>query len=160
MALELSIENKQETSPQRKRIHPHKFTLWVAIASILMMFAGLTSAFIVKSNQAGWRSSRPANVLLVFYGGDMLLSSLTIQMALKAFQPKRNEIIPWIASRLTFLLGILFVVLQWLGFWELWDQQNITFRAIGGSRAVLICDIWTPCFACDRWCHRTYWCFL
>jgi len=38
---------------QRKKIHPHKFTLWVAIASILMMFAGLTSAFIVKSNLVG-----------------------------------------------------------------------------------------------------------
>ena len=42
-------------SQQRKKIHPHKFTLWVAIASILMMFAGLTSAFIVKSNLVGWR---------------------------------------------------------------------------------------------------------
>ncbi|NBT16919.1 MAG: heme-copper oxidase subunit III, partial [Chitinophagia bacterium] len=37
---------------QRKKIHPHKFTLWVAIGSILMMFAGLTSAYIVKRNQA------------------------------------------------------------------------------------------------------------
>lgn len=43
------------TDQQRKKLHPHKFTLWVAIASILMMFAGLTSAFIVKSNQANWQ---------------------------------------------------------------------------------------------------------
>ena len=41
---------------QRKKIHPHKFTLWVAIGSIVMMFAGLTSAYIVKSNQAAWQS--------------------------------------------------------------------------------------------------------
>ena len=41
---------------QRKRIHPHKFTLWVAIASITMMFAGLTSAYIVKKEPGvtGW----------------------------------------------------------------------------------------------------------
>ena len=39
---------------QRKRIHPHKFTLWVGIASIVMMFAGLTSAYIVKRNLANW----------------------------------------------------------------------------------------------------------
>ena len=38
----------EAVSTQRKRIHPHKFTLWVAIASIIMMFAGLTSAYIVK----------------------------------------------------------------------------------------------------------------
>ena len=40
---------------QKQKLHPHKFTLWIAIASILMMFAGLTSAFIVKSNLTGWR---------------------------------------------------------------------------------------------------------
>ena len=39
---------------QRNKIHPHKFTLWVGIGSIVMMFAGLTSAYIVKRNQAGW----------------------------------------------------------------------------------------------------------
>ena len=29
---------------QQKKIHPHKFTLWIGIGGILMMFAGLTSA--------------------------------------------------------------------------------------------------------------------
>ncbi len=42
------------SNQQRKKIHHHKFSLWVAIGSILMMFAGLTSAFIVKSNQTSW----------------------------------------------------------------------------------------------------------
>ena len=44
-----------EIKPKNK-IHPHKFTLWVGIGSIVMMFAGLTSAYIVKRNQAGWVS--------------------------------------------------------------------------------------------------------
>ena len=39
---------------QRKKIHPHKFTLWVALGSIVMMFAGLTSAVVVKKDQLGW----------------------------------------------------------------------------------------------------------
>jgi cytochrome c oxidase subunit 3 len=25
---------------QKQKIHPHKFTLWIAIGSIIMMFAG------------------------------------------------------------------------------------------------------------------------
>jgi cytochrome c oxidase subunit 3 len=41
---------------QRKKIHPTMFTLWAGIASIIMMFAGLTSAYIVKRNQANWTS--------------------------------------------------------------------------------------------------------
>ena len=41
---------------QKKKIHPHKFTLWVGIGAIIMMFAGLTSAYIVKREQPGWTS--------------------------------------------------------------------------------------------------------
>ena len=37
-------------SNERKKIHPHKFTLWVAMGSIVMMFAGLTSAYIVRKS--------------------------------------------------------------------------------------------------------------
>ena len=36
------------------KIHPHKFTLWVGIGSILMMFAGLTSAYVVSQSRADW----------------------------------------------------------------------------------------------------------
>ena len=34
---------------------------------------------------------------------------------------------------LTFLLGVAFVVLQWFGFKELWEQQNITFKGVSGA---------------------------
>ena len=40
-------------STQRKKIHPHKFTLWVAIASIIMMFAGLNKCLYSKGKFAG-----------------------------------------------------------------------------------------------------------
>jgi len=36
------------------KIHPHKFAMWVAIGSISMMFAGLTSAYIVRHAQGNW----------------------------------------------------------------------------------------------------------
>ena len=43
---------------EKNRIHPHKFTLWIALASIVMMFAGFSSAYIVKRNQANWTHLR------------------------------------------------------------------------------------------------------
>ena len=60
-----------------KKIHPHKFILWVAIGSIIMMFAGLTSAYIVKREQPGWTSF---TMPMAFYYSTaaMLISSLTI----------------------------------------------------------------------------------
>ena len=36
------------------KMNPIKFTLWVAIGSICMMFAALTSAYIVKKNQGNF----------------------------------------------------------------------------------------------------------
>ena len=44
----------EAVSTQRKKIHPHKFTLWIGIGSIIMMFAGLTSAYIVKGSLPGF----------------------------------------------------------------------------------------------------------
>ena len=72
------------STQQQNRIHPHKFALWVAIAAIIMMFAGLTSAYIVKSGQPGWEQVRTPKVFW-YSTGVILLSSLTMQMALKAF---------------------------------------------------------------------------
>ena len=39
---------------QRKRMHPHKFALYLAMGSIIMMFAGLTSAYIVRQGMGNW----------------------------------------------------------------------------------------------------------
>ena len=90
------------TSQQRKKIHPHKFTLWVAIASILMMFAGLTSAFIVKSNQSGWRDIDLPKFFW-YSTGVILLSSLTIQMALRSFRQREM-------AQYRLLIGVTFLL--------------------------------------------------
>ena len=41
-------------SEERKKIHPHKFVMWIAMGSIVMMFAGLTSAYLVRKAEANW----------------------------------------------------------------------------------------------------------
>jgi len=77
--------NISVVSEQKRKIHPHKFTLWVAIGSILMMFAGLTSAFIVKSNQVGWKTIEMPKIFWISTAA-IVLSSLTVQMALRSFK--------------------------------------------------------------------------
>jgi cytochrome c oxidase subunit 3 len=119
------------SNQQKQRIHPHKFTLWVAIASILMMFAGLTSAFIVKSNLVGWKDIVMPKMF--WYSTAVILaSSVTVQMALRAFrQREMGQYRLLIAT--TLLLGIVFVVLQWFGFSELWEEQGIKFKGATGA---------------------------
>lgn len=118
------------STEQKKRIHPHKFTLWVAIGSILMMFAGLTSAFIVKSNLANWKNV-DMPVIFWYSTGTILLSSLTIQMALRSF--KMRDMAKYrVLVAITVALGALFVALQWIGFNQLWNS-GIQFTGSAGA---------------------------
>lgn len=120
---------------QKKKMHPHKFTLWVAIGSILMMFAGLTSAFIVKSNQTNWV---PVVIPKVFWISTavIIISSLTMQIALRSFKQREMSQYRTLIA-VTLLLGVAFIVLQWLGFQDLWAQR-ITFRGAGAGQFLYV----------------------
>jgi len=115
---------------QRKRIHPHKFTLWVGIASIVMMFAGLTSAYIVKRNQANWVTFELPRIFW-YSTGVMIASSLALMQALKMF--KEHQVLKYRGLVVTTLaLGVLFVIMQVIGFQELWANgftltANVSF---------------------------------
>lgn len=104
-------------STQRQKIHPHKFTLWIAIGSIIMMFAGLTSAYVVKGSLPGWST---VDMPKIFYysTGVMLLSSVTMQMALKAFKERGMQQYRRLIT-LTAILGVVFIVMQLVGFMQL-----------------------------------------
>lgn len=123
------------SNQQQKKVHPHKFTMWVAIGSIVMMFAGLTSAFIVKSNQAGWRSVTIPQLFWISTAV-IIISSITVQLALRSF--KQREMNQYrLLTGLTLLLGAAFVVLQWLGFQQLWEQK-ITLRGSGAGQFLYV----------------------
>ncbi len=131
MTLDLVKAMIEAMSEQKRKIHPHKFTLWVAIGSILMMFAGLTSAYIVKRSQASWLMIE-IPVMFWYSTATILASSVTVQLALKAL--KKREMINY--KRLlvvTAVLGVLFIVLQVAGFRQFAAQD---IRLVGaGSNA-------------------------
>jgi cytochrome c oxidase subunit 3 len=109
-------------STQRNKIHPHKFALWLGIGSIVMMFAGLTSAFIVKGSSAGWTT---VEIPKIFYYSTavILVSSLTMQMGLKAFKERKMRQYRLLIT-LTALLGLAFIALQITGFLTLYASGN------------------------------------
>ncbi len=137
MEAELKIENSMDSPSgnRGRKIHPHKFTLWVAIGSIIMMFAGLTSAFIVRSHQGSWTT---IGVPKIFWASTavILVSSITIQWALRSFK-QRNKVLYRRMMGLTLLLGIGFIVLQWTGFMQLWDA-HIRFKGSGSGQFLYI----------------------
>lgn len=111
---------------KKQRLHPHKFTLWVAIGSILMMFAGLTSAYIVKRNQANWQTF---NLPVAFWYSTVVIlaSSFTIMLALRSFKERAMSKYRMLML-VTMLLGAVFIVLQFIGFQQLW-HKGITLQA-------------------------------
>jgi cytochrome c oxidase subunit III len=118
-------------SVQRNKIHPHKFTLWVGIGSIIMMFAGLTSAYIVKRSQANWTM---LEIPVIFWVSTItiLLSSLTMYLAVKTFR-ERNMNRYRSMLLLTAILGLAFLVMQVIGFLQ---YRAMDIRLIGaGSNA-------------------------
>lgn len=102
------------SSNQRSRIHPHKFTLWVAMGSILMMFAGLTSAYIVRRSQANWLEF---SIPPIFWYSTfvILISSVIMYLSVKAFKAREMKRYRLLIT-ITALLGVLFAALQFTGF--------------------------------------------
>lgn len=138
MFSDIDLEQNQKhrgVSAQRSKVHPHKFTLWVAIASIIMMFAGLTSAYIVKSGQPGWLQVQTPKAFLVSTAV-ILLSSVSMQLAIRSF--KQREMDRFRALMFVTLgLGIAFVILQWIGFSWLW-QHGVRFEGAGQGQFLYI----------------------
>ncbi len=120
----------QSGSTQRKKIHPYKFIMWVAIGSIIMMFAGFTSAYIVKREQPGWISfSMP--IVFWYSTAVMLLSSVIMQLSLSSF---RNRDMGKYRQYISFTtgLGVLFIILQVIGYWQL-NKIGVKIEGSGGG---------------------------
>ena len=98
-----------------------KLLLYVSIGSIVMAFAGLTSAYVVtKGSGAGLTFSLPG----VFYYSTaiILISSLTINMALVAARKNNfQQITLWLV--ITFALGIAFMITQYAAWTELYQNK-------------------------------------
>ena len=111
------------------KIHPYKMLLWVGFGSIVMMFAGLTSAYIVKKSQANWLEFDLPN-LFWFSTLVILVSSFTIQMAMK--KAKAGEMAQYRGFlSVTAILGLTFIILQIRGFQAL-ELNNV---ALTGARS-------------------------
>ena len=113
MKVTLEQEYKQAN---RKSAKP---MLWVSMISMTMMFAGLTSAYVVSRKRADWVSFDLPNA---FYTSTILiiLSSLTFIVA-KHFIKKDNRKLTTITLLSTLILGIGFVYFQFKGFNQLFD---------------------------------------
>ncbi len=101
------------------RLNPLKFAMWIGMGSIMMMFASLTSAYLVRRAGGNWLEF---SIPTVFYYSTLVLlvSSLCLHVGYSSYK-KRN--IPLYQGGLiaAFVLGCVFLVLQYQGWNELFS---------------------------------------
>ncbi len=101
------------------KIHPLKFALWIAMASMTMMFGAFTSAYIVRQSAGNWLEFELPNIFFVSTVV-LLVSSLTLHTAYRSFV-NNMEIRYKSLLVVSFLLGITFLILQYLGWTSLFS---------------------------------------
>lgn len=109
---------KQELKQAKRK--SAKPMLWVSMISMTMMFAGLTSAYVVSRKRDDWVSF---DLPSAFYISTLLiiLSSVAFMLA-KYFIKKDNRQLASIFLVSTLILGVGFVVFQLEGFKQLFNS--------------------------------------
>lgn len=95
--------------------------LWFGIVSLIMGFAGWTSAYIVSSKREDWVSDLDLPSAFYISTAIIILSSITYLLAKKAVA-KDNQKMGTLFLVVTFVLGIAFISLQFVGFSQMLEN--------------------------------------
>ncbi len=114
----------QEEAEEQLSMNPRKFILWLFIVSIIMLFAAMTSAYLVRRAEGDWLEYT-IPIIFGYSSAVLVLSSLTMHWAVWAAK-KDNFTMLRAAISITFVLGLVFLVMQYLGWVDL-VKQNVFF---------------------------------
>jgi heme/copper-type cytochrome/quinol oxidase subunit 3 len=98
-----------------KKANASKMMLWFGIVSLIMTFAGWTSAYIVSSSRADWMQNFQLPPAFWFSTLILLISSVTYWLASGAIRASKQAKGTLLLS-VSLLLGIVFVISQFRGF--------------------------------------------
>ncbi len=102
-------------------MHPKKFAMWLFVASVGMLFASLTSAYIVRQAEGNWLFFN-LPIALYWTTGIILISSISMQMAYWSAKKDQLENIKiWVS--VTMGLGLIFLIGQVMAWRELVDNN-------------------------------------
>ena len=111
---------QQKTSTN---IPTKKILLWLAMVSMIMIFAGLTSAYIVRQAEGNWLKFDLPKLFSVSTA-IILFSSVSMNWALSSAKRGNIQAVKK-GLGITLFLGLAFVVFQFLAWQELYSQHII-----------------------------------
>ena len=100
---------------EEKQKRAKKMMLWFGIISLVMSFAGLTSAFIVSSSREDWLENFILPSAFTYSTLIIVLSSVLLFLAKKTFKNNQSAITTSLLIG-AFVLGIAFIYSQVQGF--------------------------------------------
>lgn len=120
---------QQPMAPELKE-KTRKFLLWLGLISIGMMFAGLTSGYIVRRETGSWLKF---DLPFTFWISTsfILMSSITMNWSVQLIKKNNLKMLPN-AVLTTFLLGIGFGVCQFIS-WNALISKNIYLTGTGSN---------------------------
>lgn len=118
--MELSLDK----NTSRNKIHPYKFALWVGCASLVMMFAALSSAYLVRMAAGNWLEFSLPGVFKLSTAA-IVLSSITLHSSFISFKRGHKGLYQGLLV-ITALLAVLFFVFQYQG-WLAMKDSGVPF---------------------------------
>ena len=110
-----------EGTSQEKQKRAKKMMLWFGIVSLIMSFAGLTSAFIVSSSREDWLANFVLPNSFTYSTLIILLSSIFLYAAKQSL--KKNQVTTTTSLLIgALVLGIAFIYSQIQGFNQIIDS--------------------------------------
>lgn len=115
-----------EGSIKEKEYRAKKMMLWFGIISLIMSFAGWTSAIIVSSSRPDWLQDYQLPKAFIISTVIIVVSSITIWLAKRSLkQSKIQQTTIWLLT--TLVLGLFFIYNQFVGFGQIIaDGYNFT----------------------------------
>lgn len=105
------------TEKQRRR-RSRKMLLWISQASMAMMFAGLTSAYVVSQEREDWVDDLGLPSIFIWSTVIIILSSLCLGFVKKSIEQKKRSRATFLLI-IGFILGIAFGLSQFIGFGDI-----------------------------------------
>ncbi|MEY2705725.1 MAG: hypothetical protein RL407_1787 [Bacteroidota bacterium] len=102
-------------------MHPKKFALWLFLVTVVMIFAALTSAYIVRQAEGNWLEYELPEIFWLT-SALVIISSIAMQWAYYSAK-KDNFLSLRIGMVFALLFGIAFLVGQWYSWVALVDRQ-------------------------------------
>ena len=109
---------------ETRSVNPRIFTMWLFIVSIVMLFAAFTSAYLVRKAEGNWVEFELPDL---FYSSTAVLLGSSISMHFAYLAAKKDQFNALrISISITFVLGLLFLIMQFYGWIQL-VEMNVFF---------------------------------